>query len=91
MLNQATNYTDLERSFVWQLPEKYNIGVDVCDKWAEQDPERLALIHLGQDGETQEYSFADLRRLSNQTANLLQARGLGKGTTKLCEVALGRP
>ena len=79
MLNQATNYTDLERSFVWQLPEKYNIGVDVCDKWAEQDPERLALIHLGQDGETQEYSFADLRRLSNQTANLLQARGLGKG------------
>ena len=38
MLNQATNYTDLERSFVWQLPEKYNIGVDVCDKWAEQDP-----------------------------------------------------
>ena len=79
MLNQATNYTDLERSFVWQLPEKYNIGVDVCDKWAEQDPERLALIHLGQNGETQEYSFADLRRLSNQTANLLQARGLGKG------------
>jgi acetyl-CoA synthetase len=79
MLNQATTYTDLVSSFRWQLPEKYNIGVDVCDKWAQQEPNRLALIHIGQDGEPQEYSFGDLRRLSNQTANLLQARGVGKG------------
>lgn len=79
MLNKATTYTDLVRSFRWQLPEKYNIGVDVCDKWAQQEPNRLALIHIGQNGEPQEYSFGDLRRLSNQTANLLQARGVGKG------------
>ena len=79
MLPQATSYEELVRTFRWQIPREYNIGVDVCDKWAEQEPQRLALIHKRQDGGVDRYTFADLRRLSNQTAHLLQEQGIGPG------------
>ncbi len=79
MLPQATSYEELVRRFRWQIPSEYNIGVDVCDKWAEQEPQRLALIHKRQDGGVERYTFADLRRLSNQTAHLLREQGIGPG------------
>jgi acetyl-CoA synthetase len=84
MLTPAENYQDLTSRFAWQIPLRYNIGVDVCDKWAAADPDRLALIHVsghdgGGEGSIERYSFGDLRRLSNQLANLLRARGLAPG------------
>jgi acetyl-CoA synthetase len=61
--------------FRWELPQSYNIGVDVCDKWCGE-PKRIALIHKPEVGECVEYTFADVSRLSNQTANLMLSAGL---------------
>ena len=79
MLNETDSYEDLRDKFEWKLPEKYNIGVDVCDKWATRDPQRLALIHKKRDGQIEEFTFSDLKSLSNQTANLLLAHGMRSG------------
>ncbi|KAF1042149.1 MAG: hypothetical protein GAK35_02892 [Herbaspirillum frisingense] len=38
-------YEEIASGFRWNIPEHYNIGVDVCDKWAEREPGRLALVH----------------------------------------------
>ena len=40
MLEKAEGYEALTRDFRWRVPERYNIGVDVCDKWAG-DEDRL--------------------------------------------------
>ena len=48
MLPRAASYDELTAKFRWQVPERYNIAVDACDKWAGTD--RLALIHLAGDG-----------------------------------------
>jgi acetyl-CoA synthetase len=48
MLPPAQDYQDLYRRFRWQIPEYYNIGTDVCDKWAAIDPSKLALIYVDQ-------------------------------------------
>jgi acetyl-CoA synthetase len=72
---------DLEQiaaAFRWNLPQRYNIGVDVCDKWSHQ-PARVALIHKPPVGECIEYTFVEIRRLSNQTANLMLSAGLRRG------------
>jgi acetyl-CoA synthetase len=61
--------------FRWDIPRRYNIGVDVCDKWSIE-PKRVALIHKSALGGVVEYTFADISRLSNQVANLLQSDGL---------------
>ena len=79
MLPVADSYAELTAHFQWDIPEFYNIGVDVCDKWAEVEPARLALIHVTEGGATEEYTFADIRRLSNQTANLLASQGIETG------------
>src|SRR3546814_13659219 len=77
MLPQAPSYEELTARFRWQVPERYNIGVDACDRWADTD--RLALIHLDADGREARYSFRDLQRLSNRCANVLEAQGIEQG------------
>ena len=73
------SYDDVRQRFAWNVPARYNIGVDVCDKWAEQDAGRIALIHVGQDGSARPYSFVELLESSNRVANLLLAHGLEPG------------
>ena len=48
MLTAADSYEGLRDAFRWQVPARYNIGVDVCDRWAETEPGRLALIQIGE-------------------------------------------
>lgn len=83
MLVRGESYDEVRRAFAWAIPARYNIGVDVCDKWAAADPARLALIHkrrAGQPGpEVIRYTFADLARLSNRLANALAAHGIARG------------
>lgn len=81
MLPQAASYEELTAKFRWQVPERYNIGVDACDKWAQgkEGSDRLALIHLAEDGRETRYSFRDMKRLSNRCANVLEAQGVEEG------------
>ena len=44
VLPRLDNYDDIFRQFRWQVPERYNIGVDVCDRWAAREPDRLAIL-----------------------------------------------
>jgi acetyl-CoA synthetase len=74
----ADAYDTLYRSFRWRIPERYNIGVDLCDKWAG-DPDRLALIFESRSGQVTRYTFAQLQRLSNQVAHLFRAHDIARG------------
>ncbi len=68
-------YEEVYNNFEWEIPEYYNIGVDVCDKWAHEK-DRLALIYVDPDGGEQKYSFWELKNTSNQLANALKANGI---------------
>jgi acetyl-CoA synthetase len=74
MLSGRT-YDEVCRNFKWEIPDYYNIGVDVCDKWAG-DRQRLALIYIDARGKEQKYTFRSLRDYSNQLANTLKAHGI---------------
>ncbi len=78
MLKPTTSYDALCDSFVWDIPERYNIGVDVCDKWAESDPDRTAIIDLT-EGLRTDVSFGVLKYLSDYLAHHMQANGIGAG------------
>jgi acetyl-CoA synthetase len=79
VLPAARDYDALYRSFRWQVPARYNIGVDVCDRWAAREPSRTAIFNLGADGAVQEIGYGTLRERSNRLANVLAARGIGRG------------
>jgi acetyl-CoA synthetase len=78
MLTPGHAYETIYNSFKWRIPEYYNIGVDTCDKHA-QGKSRLALIYAKEDGNTANYTFDDLKTLSNRFANALKAVGMKPG------------
>ncbi len=78
MLEHKRTYEEVYYSFRWPVPEYYNIGVDVCDKWAEERY-RLALIYEDEEGRTEKFTFWDIKGLSNRLANALKAHGIERG------------
>jgi len=79
MLTRAATYADVRRALDWRIPERFNMGVDVCDKWADADSSRLALIVEDEAGRVARHTFGEVRELSNRMANLYLALGLGRG------------
>ncbi|WP_250474069.1 acyl-CoA synthetase [Caballeronia sp. GAFFF1] len=80
MLSKETSYEAAVESFHWAIPEHYNIGVDVCDKWAASRPDDTALIHEHRDGSIERLTFAELRTQSNRAANCFRAHGIVQGS-----------
>ncbi|AWZ01984.1 acetyl-coenzyme A synthetase [Rhodobiaceae bacterium] len=72
------DYVTTKEAFEWRLPDTFNFGGEVVDYWAE-DKDRLALIWLNDKGEEKRFTFDDIKKRSNQLANLLTERGIGKG------------
>lgn len=75
---EATRYEEMVRGFAWNIPDTFNFGADVVDRWAREE-DGLALIWANDAGEEKSYRFSDISRLTNQFANALRAGGIGKG------------
>ena len=73
------NYEETCKTFSIDVPEYFNFGYDVIDKWAETDRNKLAMIWTNQQGLEKKYSFRDLKNLSNQVANILLKYNINKG------------
>jgi acetyl-CoA synthetase len=76
VLPRVKDYDTLYRQFRWQVPPRYNIGADVCDRWAEKEPDRVAIIHARPDGRDDHITYGWLRETSNRLANVLRAHGV---------------
>ena len=72
---RGKTYQEVCRNFKWEIPAYFNIGVDVCDKWAH-DEKRLALIYVDPLGNDRKYTFRELAGSSNRLANALRANGI---------------
>lgn len=79
VLTKTDDYETLYRQFQWEIPEHFNMGIDVCDKNAVNTPEKLALIVVEPGKQTISYTFLHLKRLSNKLANLFKAHRLDRG------------
>ncbi|MDD5686014.1 MAG: AMP-binding protein [Methanoregulaceae archaeon] len=77
--HNMTDYEETYRNFSLDVPEFYNFGFDVIDRIAQKDRNRLAMIHVDQDGRERTYTFRQLMNLSNSAANMLLKYGIKKG------------
>ena len=71
-----SSYEDACREHRWEVPERYNIAADVCDRHPR---ETLAMIHEHWAGEVREVRWGELQDLANATANVLAALGVTRG------------
>ena len=65
-------------AFRWDVPDAFNFGRDVVDRFAA-DPERPALLWRDATGAERRLTFADVARAANRTAHLLRDLGVGPG------------
>ena len=80
-LKQTTfiSQEDYEKNLEFIIPEHFNFAYDVMDQWAEQKPEKLALLWTNDEGECIRFSFKDIKEQSDRAAAYFLQLGIGKG------------
>lgn len=74
-----TSEEDYRKHLHFNIPENFNFAYDVMDVWAEEQPDKVALIWTNDEGEEKIFTFADLKRESDQTAAYFASLGIGHG------------
>ncbi len=77
------SYGDFCKNFNIIVPEDFNFAYDVMDVWAEEAPDRTAMIWTNDKGEERRFTFADIRKLSDKAAGAFSALGITKGNMVL--------
>jgi acetyl-CoA synthetase len=72
----SQRYDELRASHRWNVPERYNIAADVCDKHPRDKP---AMVWESFDGSARTLDWGELQDLANQAAHTLAALGVSRG------------
>ena len=75
---KLSTYNAIYDAFKWNIPERYNIATDVCDRHAT-DSTRIALIGDDAAGKPWHMTFRHVQLQANRLANLLVSLGLKRG------------
>lgn len=73
------SYEDFRENFEIVVPPGFNFGYDVVDEYARIEPDKVALVWCDDNGSDATFTFSDLKRLSDKTANFLRSAGVCKG------------
>lgn len=74
-----TSEEDYKRNLHFKIPENFNFAYDVMDAWAEECPDKLALLWTSERGEEVRATFAELKDQTDRTAAYFQSLGIGHG------------
>ncbi len=77
---EFNSYEDFKENYKVNIPENFNFGFDIVDEWAKKEPEKNALVWCNDHGEEKKFTFNDISKLSNRTANYFKSIGIKKGT-----------
>ncbi len=62
-----------------KYPDNFNFGYDVVDKIADETPDKKAIVWCNTEGEERIFTFSDIKKYSNQIANVFKNNGIVKG------------
>ncbi|PMC10198.1 AMP-binding protein [Hoylesella timonensis] len=74
-----TSEEDFKANLHFKVPENFNFAYDVMDVWAEERPNKLALLWTNEQGAELRFTFQDLKEQTDQTAAYFQSLGIGHG------------
>jgi len=74
-----TSYEDLRERYRITHNDDFNFAYDVLDKLAQEQPDKLCMVWVGEDRSDKFITFSEMSRRSNQVANYLKSLGIKKG------------
>ena len=60
-------------------PEKFNFAFDVIDELGTTKPEKLAMLHISENGTERRFAFQDIKKESARAANYFKSLGIKRG------------
>lgn len=76
---EFSSYEDFMQTFRVHVPEDFNFGYDVIDRYARETPEKDVLLWVNDKGEEQHVTYRAFKNVSDQCAAFLQGIGVKKG------------
>jgi len=61
--------------------DKFNFAFDCVDAIAKKDPDKLAMMWVGNDMTERRFTFSDMKKYSAKTANYFESLGIKRGDT----------
>ena len=59
--------------------DKFNFAFDIVDGLARREPDKLAMVHIANDGTERRFTFKDMKDASSQAANYFTSLGVKRG------------
>ena len=59
--------------------EKFNFAFDVVDALGRRKPDKLAMLHISEDGTERRFTFRDMKKESARAANYFKSLGIKRG------------
>jgi acetyl-CoA synthetase len=76
---QFISTEDFRNNYKVQIPDNFNFGYDVVDEWAKSNPEKRAICWVNDKHEHHDFTFAEIKKYSDQAASYFQSIGIGHG------------
>src|SRR3977135_1511288 len=70
------SYEEARAQHRWDVPDRYNIARDVCDKHPR---DKLAMVWEDWQGNERRVTWGEMQALANRAANVLAAHGVQRG------------
>ena len=70
---------DYNKNLEFIIPENFNFSYDVMDVWAQEKPNKTALIWTDDEENERFFTFGELKELTDQAASYFLSLGIGKG------------
>lgn len=70
---------DFKKNLHFIIPENFNFAYDVLDAWAEEQPDKLALLWTSERGEEVRTTFKQLKEQTDRTASYFLSLGIRRG------------
>ncbi|RKD27023.1 acetate--CoA ligase [Ammoniphilus oxalaticus] len=73
------DWSEVEKEFTWYETGKVNMAYEAIDKHCETHRKNKVALYYSDANRDEQYTFLDLKRLSNKFANILKELGIVKG------------
>jgi len=70
---------DYNKNLEFIIPNNFNFAYDVMDVWAQEKPNKTALIWTDDEENERFFTFGQLKELTDQAASYFLSLGIGKG------------